>query len=79
MAKEEDVVVWVRLPKAMSVAELHKAGLSGAACFGGDTCIAATSFHPKAGLVVSGDLHTMLRRASLVPRDPCYSGDTCIV
>ena len=81
MAKESehDVVVWVRLPKAMSVAELKKAGLAGAGCFGGDTCIAATSFQENAGIVVHGDLKTMLTRAKLVMRDPCYGGNTCIV
>lgn len=79
MAKENDVVVWVRLPKAMSIAELHKAGLSGAECFGGDTCIAASSFSSKAGIVVAGDLKTLLAKAKFVVRDPCFGGDTCIV
>ena len=75
----EDVVMWVRLPKAMSVAELRKLGLTGAACYGGDTCIAAPALHPEAGIIVTGDLRNLLGKARLVPRDPCFGGDTCIV
>jgi hypothetical protein len=78
-ANQEDLVVWVRLPKPMSIAELKKAGLAGGECFGGDTCIAASSFSEKAGIVVGGDLRTLLRKANLMPRDPCFGGSSCIV
>ena len=79
MAKsEEDIVVWVRLPKPMSIAELKKAGLAGAACFGGDSCIAEGTFDAKAGIVVGGDLKAMMARAKLPIRDICYGGSSCI-
>jgi hypothetical protein len=79
-AKPQDVVVWLRLPRPMTVAELRKLGLSGAACFGGDTCIAATTMNPNAGIVVQADLKESLKKAGLSRRaDPCFGGDTCIV
>ena len=78
--KTQDVVMWVRLPRTMKVDELKKLGLAGAACFGGDTCIAATSASPDAGIVVQADLRASLKKAGLSRRaDPCFGGDTCIV
>ena len=78
--KTQDVVMWLRLPRAMKVEELTKLGLQGAACFGGDTCIAATTMSPDAGLVVQADLQDSLDKAGLSRRaDPCFGGDTCIV
>lgn len=81
MASEQksDVVMWIRLPRAHSVQELKKLGLQGAACFGGDTCIAATSMRSNAGIVVQNDLDRLLKEVGLVARDPCFGGDTCIV
>ncbi len=79
-AKSTDVVMWLRLPKAMKVEELSKLGLQGAACYGGDTCIAATTMRPDVGLVVQADLQNSLDKAGLSRRaDPCFGGDTCIV
>ena len=79
-AKSSDVVMWLRLPRAMKVEELTKLGLQGAACYGGDTCIAATTMHPDVGLVVQADLQESLKKAGLSRRaDPCFGGDTCIV
>jgi hypothetical protein len=54
--------------------------LQGAGCFGGDTCIAATTMHPEAGIVVQAELQESLKKAGLSRRaDPCFGGDTCIV
>lgn len=79
-ATSQEVVMWLRLPRAMSVAELNKLGVKGDACYGGDTCIAATTMHPDAGIVVTGDLQASLDKAGLSRRaDPCFGGDTCIV
>ena len=79
-AKSPEVVMWLRLPKAMKPAELSKLGLKGDVCFGGDTCIAATSMRPDADLVVQADLQNALDKAGLSRRaDPCFGGDTCIV
>jgi hypothetical protein len=78
----EEVVMWLRLPRAMSVAELQKLGLKGGEdiCFGGDTCIAATTMRPDVGIVVQADLQAALDKAGLSRRaDPCFGGDTCIV
>lgn len=78
--KSQDVVMWLRLPRAMKVEELTKLGLQGAACFGGDTCIAATTMNPDVGIVVQADLQESLDKAGLSRRaDPCFGGDTCIV
>jgi len=78
--KSQDVVMWLRLPRAMKVEELTKLGLQGAACFGGDTCIAATTMSPDVGIVVQADLQESLDKAGLSRRaDPCFGGDTCIV
>jgi len=78
--KAEDVVMWLRLPRPMKVAELKKLGLAEAGCFGGDTCIAATTMHAEAGIVVQADLKKALDNAGLSRRaDPCFGGDTCIV
>ncbi len=78
--KGQEVVMWLRLPRAMKVEELNKLGLQGAGCFGGDTCIAATTMNPEAGLVVQSDLQESLKKAGLSRRaDPCFGGDTCIV
>jgi hypothetical protein len=72
--------MWLRLPKAMKPAELSKLGLKGDVCFGGDTCIAATSMRSDADLVVQADLQEALDKAGLSRRaDPCFGGDTCIV
>ena len=72
--------MWLRLPRAMNVEELNKLGIKGAACFGGDTCIAATTMTPEAGIVVQSDLQESLNKAGLSRRaDPCFGGDTCIV
>src|SRR5687767_3717507 len=78
----EEVVMWLRLPRAMSVAELQKLGLQGGEdiCFGGDTCVAATSMRSDVGIVVQADLQAALDKAGLSRRaDPCFGGDTCIV
>jgi hypothetical protein len=76
----QEVVMWLRLPRAMSVAELQKLGLQGDICFGGDTCIAATSMRPDVGIVVQADLQAALDKAGLSRRaDICFGGDTCIV
>lgn len=78
--KSEDVVMWLRLPRPMKVEELKKLGLAGAGCYGGDTCIAATSTHSDAGIIVQADLKESLKKAGLSRRaDPCFGGDTCIV
>ena len=77
-----EVVMWLRLPRPMKVEELKKLGVKGSACFGGDTCIAATTPHSEAGLVVQtgADLQRVLDDAGLRRRaDPCFGGDTCIV
>jgi hypothetical protein len=79
-AKSPEVVMWLRLPRPMTAAELSKLGLKGDICFGGDTCIAATSMNAKADLVVQSDLQESLKKAGLSRRaDPCFGGDTCIV
>lgn len=78
----EEVVMWLRLPRPMSVAELQKIGLRGGddICFGGDTCVAATTMRPDVGIVVQADLQAALDKAGLSRRaDPCFGGDTCIV
>ena len=78
----QEVVMWLRLPRAMSVAELQKLGLQGGEdiCFGGDTCVAATSMRADVGIVVQADLQAALDKAGLSRRaDPCFGGDTCIV
>ena len=78
--KSQEVVMWLRLPKPMKPAELAKLGLKGDICFGGDTCIAATSMNAEADLVVHADLQESLDKAGLSRRaDPCFGGDTCIV
>lgn len=76
----EEVVMWLRLPRAMTVQELAKLGLKSDPCFGGDTCIAATSMRADVGIVVQSDLQAALDKAGLSRRaDPCFGGDTCIV
>ena len=76
----KEVVMWLRLPRAMSAAELTKLGLAGDVCFSGDTCIAATSMRADVGIVVQADLQAALDKAGLSRRaDPCFGGDTCIV
>lgn len=76
----QEVVMWVRLPRPMQAAELRKLGLEGAACFGGDTCIAATTMRDDVGIVVQTAPAEALERAKLTRRaDPCFGGDTCIV
>lgn len=81
--KEKDVVVWVRLPKNAKVSDLRKMGIPEAGCYGGDTCIAATSSEHSAGLLVqhrSGKTaQELLKEAGLNPRADCFGGDTCIV
>jgi hypothetical protein len=78
--KSDEVVMWLRLPRSMKVEELKKLGLQGSECFGGDTCIAATSMRSDVGLVVQADLKDSLKKAGLSRRaDPCFGGDTCIV
>jgi len=78
--KSEDVVMWLRLPRPMKVGELNKLGIKGAECFGGDTCIAATTPQANVGIIVQGDLKESLKKAGLSRRaDPCFGGDTCIV
>lgn len=79
MKGSEDVVMWVQLPKPMGVAELNKLGLAGAACFGGDTCIAATAQTAEAGIVVERSAGDLFRQASLRIRPDCFSGNLCIV
>jgi hypothetical protein len=76
----EEVVMWLRLPRSMNLAELAKLGLKSDPCFGGDTCIAATSMRSDVGIVVQADLEAALDKAGLSRRaDPCFGGDTCIV
>lgn len=78
--KSKEVVMWLRLPKAMKAEELTKLGLQGAGCFGGDTCIVANTMTKEAGIVVEADLKESLKKAGLSRRaDPCFGGDTCIV
>ncbi len=79
-SKSQDVVMWLRLPRPMKVSELNKLGIKGAECFGGDTCIAATTPQANVGIVVQCDLKESLKKAGLSRRaDPCFGGDTCIV
>lgn len=81
-AASQEVVMWLRLPRAMSVAELQKLGFRGGddICFSGDTCVAATVMRPDVGIVVQADLQAALDKAGLSRRaDPCFGGDTCIV
>ena len=79
-AASEEVVMWLRLPRAMSVEELTKLGLAGDICFSGDTCIAATSMRSDVGIVLQADLQTALDKTGISRRfDPCFGGDTCIV
>ena len=79
-AASEEVVMWLRLPKAMTVEQLAKLGLQSDPCFGGNTCIAATSMRADVGIVVHSDLRAALDKAGLSRRaDPCFGGDTCIV
>ena len=78
----EEVVMWLRLPRAMSVAELQKLGFRGGddICYAGDTCVAATTMRSDVGIVVQADLQSALDKAGLSRRaDPCFGGDTCIV
>ena len=78
--QSDEVVMWLRLPRTMKVEELKNLGLQGSECFGGDTCIAATSMRSDVGLVVQADLKDSLKKAGLSRRaDPCFGGDTCIV
>jgi hypothetical protein len=79
-ASTEESVMWLRLPKAMTVEQLAKLGLQSDPCFGGNTCIAATSMRADVGIVVQSDLQAALDKAGLSRRaDPCFGGDTCIV
>ena len=72
--------MWLRLPRTMTIAELQKLGLQGDPCFGGSTCIAATTMRSDVGIVVQADLQAALDKAGLSRRaDPCFGGDTCIV
>ena len=75
------MLMWLRLPRAMSVAELRSWGCRAEdICFGGDTCVAATSMRSDVGIVVQADLQAALDKAGLSRRaDPCFGGDTCIV
>ncbi len=78
----QEVVMWLRLPKTMSVAELQKLGFRGGddICYSGDTCVAASVMRPDVGIVVQADLQAALDKAGLSRRaDPCFGGDTCIV
>lgn len=74
-----DGVMWVRLPRPQSAKELKALGLQGAACFGGDTCIAATAMTADAGMVIQGDIESTLKAAGFAVRGDCFGGDTCIV
>jgi hypothetical protein len=78
--KSEEVVMWVRLPRPMAASELAKLGLKGDACFGGDTCIAATTMRNDVDIVVQLSSNEALQRARATKiKDPCFGGDTCIV
>jgi hypothetical protein len=81
--RKQDVVVWVRLPQNVGLDDLKDLGLPEVACYGGDTCIAATTPTPDAGLIVqrsaSENVRRLLRDAGLNPRVACFGGDTCIV
>lgn len=63
--KSEDVVMWLRWPRPMKVEELKKLGLAGAGCYGGDTCIAATSTHSDARSKEQGAILKALDNISL--------------
>jgi len=82
-SEERDVIVWMRLPKELSLEKIKKLGLDEVACYGGDTCIAATSPSKGAALHVKGpksqNLKQLLKKSGLNPRSECYGGDTCIV
>ena len=82
-AASDEVVMWLRLPRPMTVAELQKIGLRGGGddiCYSGDTCVAATTMRSDVGIVVQADLQSALDKAGLSRRaDPCFGGDTCIV
>ena len=77
--QEDDVVMWVRLPRPASVKDLKKMGVKAAACYGGDTCIAATSIDSEAGVVLQGPIGHLLKHTDLLREDPCFGGNTCIV
>jgi len=77
MKKSEEMVMWVRLPKPMTVDEMRKLGVGGSACYGGDTCIAATTAATANGVVVQNTNVNSLGTYGLKPAD-CYGGDTCI-
>lgn len=77
--KAAETVMWVRLPQSTTVEGLKKLGIKGAACYGGDTCIAATEMNPEAGIIVKPDVEAALKRAGFAPKSGCYGGDTCIV
>jgi len=79
MSESEEVVMWVRLPKPMKIGDLKKVGLEGAACYGGDTCIAASSMNSNAGIVVQTNFESILKNHGLQPEARCFGGDTCIV
>jgi translation initiation factor 1 (eIF-1/SUI1) len=63
--------------------KLKKLGLEEAHCYGGDTCIAATTMTKEAAIVVQGpkskSLRQLLKNTGLNPRAECFGGDTCIV
>ena len=79
----KDAVMWIRLPKPMSLAELKKRGFDKVACYGGDTCIAATAFNDDSAIVVKkptrGKIDQTIKDAGLLPQGRCFGGDSCIV
>ena len=81
--KSNEVVVWVRLPKGATEKDLKKMGIAEAGCYGGDTCIAATSPESEAGLLIhqrhGKSAKELLTEAGLKLRADCCGGDTCIV
>lgn len=82
-SRKKDVIVWVRVPKELSLRKLKKLGLDEVACYGGDTCIAATSPTQRAAIHVQGpkskSLRQLLKNSGLNPKAECFGGDTCIV
>lgn len=82
-SRKKETIVWIRLPKEVSLQKLKKLGLEEARCFGGDTCIAATAMTKEAAIFVQGpkskSLRQLLKNTGLNPKAECYGGDTCIV
>jgi translation initiation factor 1 (eIF-1/SUI1) len=81
--QKRDTILWVRVPKELSMKKLKKLGLEEAHCYGGDTCVTATTLTKDATIFVQGpkskSLRQLLKNTGLNPRAECFGGDTCIV